>query len=203
MNGFSAASFFTFSSNKDISFAPDVHFHEKKREKTLKYWHRLVFPFHFFLILSLNFWGEAEGGDYAPLTHFSKTPPAVLCPVLESSAQGRRGAVGTGQEEGHKDGIEHLSHEERMRELELFICGREGHRKTLENLPVPTEEKLFSRGYCKRIRGNGFKIREGQFKLHTRKKCFTIRVAKHWSSLSKKVADVSSLGTPKARFDGL
>lgn len=46
-------SFNMFSSNKDISFAPDVHSREKKGENTLKSWHRLVFPV---TSPSISFW---------------------------------------------------------------------------------------------------------------------------------------------------
>ena len=46
---------------------------------------------------------QAEGGDSAPLLRSGETPPGVLHPALETSAHERRGPVGAGPEEGHKN----------------------------------------------------------------------------------------------------
>ncbi|KAK4825805.1 hypothetical protein QYF61_002410 [Mycteria americana] len=46
---------------------------------------------------------QVEGGDSAPLLRSGETPPAVLRPALESSAQERHGPVGVSPEEGHKN----------------------------------------------------------------------------------------------------
>jgi len=49
-------------------------------------------------------------------------------------------------------------------------------------------------------RGNGFKLKEGGFRLDIRKKSFTVRVMRH--RLPRGMVDAPSLHTPKVRHDG-
>jgi len=63
-------------------------------------------------------------------------------------------------------------------------------------------DRFFSRACCNRTNGNGFKQKEGRFRLDIRKKFFTIRPVKHWHRLPREVVDAPSLETFKARLDG-
>ena len=61
-------------------------------------------------------------------------------------------------------------------------------------------DRLYSRVCGDRTRGNGFKLKEGRFRLDTRKKSFTVRVERHWHRLPRDVVDAPSMETFKARL---
>ncbi|KAK4822049.1 hypothetical protein QYF61_008858 [Mycteria americana] len=123
--------------------------------------------------------------------HSHETPPRVLCPALGSPVRERHGPVRAGPEEGQENG---------QRAGALLLC--------LENKRLQGDLNAafqYLKGACKedgdfftrtcsdRTWGDGFKLKEGRFRLDIRKKFFMMRVVRHWNKLAREVVDAPSL----------
>jgi len=60
---------------------------------------------------------------------------------------------------------------------------------------------LFQSHIIDRTRSNGFRLREGRFRLDIRKNFFAMRVLKPWSRLPREAVESPPLETFKARLD--
>jgi len=104
-------------------------------------------------------------------------------------------------------GMEPLFYEDRLRELGLFSLEKRrlrGDLRTafqyLKGSYRTNGGRFFSRVHGHRTRGNGFKLKEGRFRLDIRKKSLIVRVMKHWSRLPRDVVDAPSLENFKVRL---
>ena len=105
-------------------------------------------------------------------------------------------------------GLEHLSYQERLRELGLFSLEKRrlwgdlvAAFQYLKGVYKQEGERLFMRVDSNSMRGNGLKLGQGRFRLDIRRKFFTQTLVMHWNRLPKEVVDAPSLKAFKARLD--
>ena len=137
-------------------------------------------------------------------------PGVQLCSPLSSGPQERHGPVRAGPEEATKND---------QKAGTPLLWGRSeragavqpGEEKApgrpLSSLPVPegaykkAGEGLFTRACGDRTRENGFRLKEGRcrFRLHIRKKFFTVRVVRRWHRLPREAVAASVPGSVQSQ----
>ena len=76
-----------------------------------------------------------------------------------------------------------------------FQCLKGGYKKE--------GNRLFTRVCGDRTWENGFKLKEGRFRLNIRNKFFTVRAVRYCHRLPREVVDALYLETLKVRLDGI
>jgi len=106
-------------------------------------------------------------------------------------------------------GLEPLCCEERLRESGLFSLEKrrlQGYLTAafqyLNGAYKKDGEGVFTKACRDRTRGDGFKMKEGGYRLDIRKKFFAVMVVRLWHRLPREVVAAQSLAVFKARVDG-
>jgi len=143
-------------------------------------------------------WVQGEGGDSAPLPRSAETPqePCVQLWSPQHRAELELWERGQRRPQQWSKGWNPSA-------------GRKGWEswgwaawQCLKGASKEDGDRLFRRACSDRARGNGFKLKEGRFRLDIRKKFFTVRVVKPWPRLPREVGDAPSLEPFQARSDG-
>jgi len=98
-------------------------------------------------------------------------------------------------------GLEHLSCEERLRELGLFSLEKRRFWGDLITAFQYLKEAYKGSGEGLLTRGNGFKLKAGRFRLDIREKFFTLRLMRPWHRLPREAVPAHCLAVFKARLD--